>query len=349
MGGDKLSHDGRENTQLRLITDALKVVKELFGRTPASEFGPKKLRLVREQMTKKGWARSVVNAQANRVRRMFKWAAGEELISGEIFNTLKAVEGLRRGSPGVRETEPVKPVPEAIVEATLPHLSLTIHAMVRVQLATGMRPGEVCMMRAADIDRTGDPWVYTPTKHKTQHHGHSRTILIGPRAQQLLVQFLAEAGDGYLFSPLRAEAARQAIRRGNRKSKMTPSQSQRKAKSAPRRAKRDRYDVLSYRNAVYRACDQAFLPPVPLCQRDDETADLWKARLGPEEKQALSQWRSQHRWTVNQLRHTAATLIRHKCGLDVARVVLGHQRVNTTELYAEPDRAKAAAAMAALG
>ncbi len=34
-----------------------------------------------------------------------------------------------------------------------------------------MRPAELCILRPADIDRSGDVWVYRPSDHKTQHHG----------------------------------------------------------------------------------------------------------------------------------------------------------------------------------
>src|SRR4051812_46779668 len=42
--------EGKENTQLVMIGDALRVVKNLFGRTPAREFGPKKLKQVQQAM-----------------------------------------------------------------------------------------------------------------------------------------------------------------------------------------------------------------------------------------------------------------------------------------------------------
>lgn len=40
-------------------------------------------------------------------------------------------------------------------------------------------------------------------------------------------------------------------------------------------------------------------------------------------------------WSPNQLRHAAATEIREKLGLEVARIVLGHSSTSTTEIYAE--------------
>ena len=55
-----------------------------------------------------------------------------------------------------RETAPVLPVDDAVVDATLPHMPAVVADMVRLQRCTGMRPAEVCMIRPCDLDRTGD-------------------------------------------------------------------------------------------------------------------------------------------------------------------------------------------------
>ena len=54
-------------------------------------------------------------------------------------------------------------------------------------------------------------------------------------------------------------------------------------------------------------------------------------------------------WTPNQLRHAAATRIRRECGIEVARTLLGHTDISTTEIYAERDAAAARAAAMAHG
>lgn len=47
------------------------------------------------------------------------------------------------------------------------------------------------------------------------------------------------------------------------------------------------------------------------------------------------------RWTPNGLRHTAATAIRARFGLDAAQATLGHAHSRTTEIYAKPDTTEA--------
>lgn len=69
-------------------------------------------------MIELGWCRSTLNAQVDRVRRMLKWAVAEERAPGNVYHALRVVEGVRRGTPGVREGESVCPVADEVVEAT---------------------------------------------------------------------------------------------------------------------------------------------------------------------------------------------------------------------------------------
>ena len=51
------------------------------------------------------------------------------------------------------------------------------------------------------------------------------------------------------------------------------------------------------------------------------------------------------RWTIYQIRHSAATRLRKEHGLDVARAILGHGKLDTTVIYAEQDATVAHCAM----
>src|SRR5262249_14121149 len=149
------------------------------------------------------------------------------------------------GRTAARETAPVRPVPLDVVEATLPFLNRHLAAMVRVQLLSGARPGEVCKMRAIDLDTTGAVWLYCPDSHKTAHHGHRRIIALVPKAQGVINPSLPLDTQAYLFSPRLALEEVRAERRRNRKSKVQPSQQDRRRRK-PRRAPGDRYTTSSY-------------------------------------------------------------------------------------------------------
>jgi integrase len=341
--------EGTENTQIGMIRDALRVVKNLFGRESLSSFGPKKLEQVQQAMVGLGWSRNYINGQVGRVRRWIKWCVRQELATGDLFYALQSVPGVRRGTSGVRETQPVGPVPEETVALTLPFMPAVVQSMVQLQLLSVARPGEICAMRACDIDMTGAVWLYHPSRHKTQHCGRQRVIPLGPAAQSIVREHLTLDTQAYLFSPRRSEAARNAERRQNRRSLMTPSQAKRKSKENPRWPKRDYYDETSYRNAVYRACDKAFPPPAAMAQQKGETKGEWLARLPTEQRSELKQWVREHRWHPNQLRHTRATEIRRRYGLEAAQVLLGHSRADVTQIYAERDAALAARVAAQIG
>jgi integrase len=102
------------------------------------------------------------------------------MVQPGVYQALAAVEGLKKGRTSARETQPVKPVEDVVVEATLPHLPSVVADMVRFQRLTGCRPGEVCHLRPMDLDRSREVWAFTPASHKTEHHEHSRIIFVGP-------------------------------------------------------------------------------------------------------------------------------------------------------------------------
>jgi site-specific recombinase XerD len=54
-------------------------------------------------------------------------------------------------------------------------------------------------------------------------------------------------------------------------------------------------------------------------------------------------------WHPNQLRHNAATRFQRLYGLEVTRLLLGHTKVETTQIYTERDRKKALKVMRRIG
>jgi integrase len=292
------------------------------------------LKACRQAMLDAGLCRGVINQRVGRVRRMFKWAVSNELVPASVYHGLLTVQGLQRGRTLARETPPVGPVSVEMVEATLPHANRHVVAMVRVQLLSGARPGEVCAMRGCDIDMSGAVWLYRVKMHKTAHHGHARQVAIGPLAQEVIRPFLRLDAQAHLFSPRSAMEELRAERRQKRKTPVQPSQQNRR-KRKPRRQPGEEYTPMAYAHAIRHACEKAFPPPAPVGQTKDETIAEWRARLTPEQKTELARWRREHMWHPNQLRHTLATGIRRRYGLEAAQVILGHAKADVTQVYAE--------------
>jgi integrase len=325
------------------IKRTIRYLREQYSHTAAREFGPLALKAIRQGMVEEGLSRRYINDHADRIKRMFKWAVGEQLLPVEVYQSLCVVPGLRKGRTKARECEPVLPVEDATVDATLPHLPEVVADMVRVQRLTGMRPAEVCILRPCDIDRSVDPWRYVPKSHKTEHKGRERLIFVGPQAQGILLRYLARDAESNCFRPCDSEAKRRAAAHASRRTPLNcghvPGSNRRRK---PKRTPGKQYSVDAYRQAIHRACDAAFLPVGELAQRSGETVKAWHGRLTDQQSAELAHWQSEHRWSPNQLRHTAATDIRRRYGLEAAATVLGHARADVTQIYAERDYALAA-------
>jgi integrase len=295
---------------------AMKPLRELYGNTPAREFGPLALKAVRARMLGTGLARSTINDRVRRLKHLFKWAVAEELIPPATFQGLAAVGGLQKGRTVARETAPIGPVDPATVAATVPYLNRTVRAMVEVQRLAGMRPQDVCRLRPCDLDRSGVVWVYRPPQHKNAHRGKVRAVAIGPKAQAVLAKFTPADPAAHYFSPRRAVAEYRAIQRARRKSKVPPSQ-QNRAKKNPKKRPTERYTTESYDHAITRAVERA-----------NRAREAEKAAHGPNRPPVPE-------WSPNQLRHAHGTEVRKRYGLEAAQVALGHEKADVTQVYAE--------------
>jgi len=322
------SYYGSEpNSELHRIKRVLRPVRKLYGKTFAAEFGVLQLKAVRQKFINEGLSRSFFNASVRRLIRMFRWAVTEGRLPASVPQALAMVPGLRRGKTTARETEPVMPVADALVDATLPHLPEIVADLVRVQRFTECRPAEVCSLRPCDIDRSVDPWQYRPPSHKTQHHGRDRVIFIGPKAQAVLLKYLVRDPKAHCFRPCDSEAKRRAVVHEARKTPLSSgNRPGSNRKRQPRRQPGESYNRRSYHQAIRCGCLKAF--PVPEHLAGDKAAE--------------AKWKKDHKWCPLQLRHTAATTIRKRFGLEAAQTVLGHSKADVTQIYAERDYTLAA-------
>lgn len=213
-----------------------------------------------------------------------------------------------------RDNPPVLPVPMEHVLATLPLLSSPVAAMVRLQLLTGCRPEEIRIIRPCDIDRElkNDCWRYTPAHHKTQRFNEPKIIPLNESARAIIAEFsilLPDDSDEYLFRPVDAVAEQRRAKAADGATPKTPSRTARdlERRKAQREKFADCYSAGSYRRAIARAAQKANVP----------------------------------HWFPYQLRHTSATEVRKRFGLEAAQILLGHKNPSTTLIYVEPDVSEA--------
>lgn len=316
------SDGGNPGKEFRAMVDAVAPVNEFYGNLTANDFGPLKLKTIRQHMIEVDLCRTEINKRIGRIQRVFKWAVSEELVAPTVYEGLRSVTGLRYGRTEARESKPVKPIDERFVLMTLPYVSPQIAAMVHLQLITGMRPGEVTMMKPELIDQGGEVWIYEPDKHKNRWRGHRRCVPLGPKSQEILKTFMDRPDTGFLFSPVEAEAWRneqRAIRR-NRTTPVYPcelrTREKRCQKARSRKSKRPKgecYCSDSYRRAVEYGVKKS---------NRERRKDNSEAELIP-------------KWTPYQLRHTYATQMRKNHGVEAAQLGLGHARTNVVDVYAE--------------
>jgi integrase len=299
-----------DKTDIKHFNTLVSFLVDIYGELGANEFSPKKLKVVRAQMIKSGTlCRSMINRYVGRIRRIFTWGVGEEVVLSNVADALEAVKDLRKGEEGTRDNPPREPVPEWVIAATLPFLPPVVAAMVVVQWLTGMRPSEVFSMRVGDIDRSRDNglWYYSP-KHKTEEHIGEKSMPLGEPEQELLAPYLpGKKLTDAVFSPRTAMQEWYIERRANRKSKVSPSQQERdkhRAENPPDRQVGEFYDRDSYRRAVKYAIEKGNRHGVKIPH-----------------------------WSPYLLRNSAATEIELEHGLDAAQAQLGHTTADMTKRY----------------
>jgi integrase len=235
----------------------MKPLRAMYGTTNVADIGPLALKVIRDGFIAKRYARPHINHQIGRIKRIFKWGVENELVPPGVFQALQAVSGLQRGRSAAKETDPVKPVSEATVEAVKPFVSKQVWAMIQLQLLTGMRSGEVTAMRGCDITTKGRVWEYRPPFHKTAYQGKERVIFLGPQAQEIVKRFLDSNLTSYLFSPKKAVEEANAKRKESRQTPMTPSHKKRRPKKCPTKCPGEQYTSGSYGRAIAYAIKKA--------------------------------------------------------------------------------------------
>jgi integrase len=271
-------------------------------------------------------SRKVINRHLVRIRAVFSWAVSEELISASVAHGLREVKGVQQGDRQVKESKSRPPAFWDDVVMVLPYCTRPVAVMLQVQWLTGMRSGEVRVMRTLDINRT-DPqlWEYRPGSdagpygaHKNAWRGQDRVVALGPQCIKLLAPCLNENDPAaFLFQPRQAMAEVNALRRKQRKSPRWPSHvkaHEAKRKRKPRRAPGSCYSECTYPRAVARACAKAGVKFSPYA-----------------------------------LRHGRKMSIVRESGSDAARAVLGQKSIDATEHYGEIDQAHAREVMSRVG
>jgi integrase len=305
------------------IKITLGYLTRLFAHLPIRELDIRGFKAVRQALIDDKRVRTQVNRRAGQVRAFIRWCVEESLpVAPGVLERLRAVRPLSPGRDGASEGETREPADPKAVEKVLPLLPASIAAIVRLLRLTGARPSEILKLKPREIERTGDVWTITPTRHKASWRGKSRTIYIGPEAQAVLAQWLLKTPgqDAYVFSPTRFLAEKNSERSANRVTPLYPSHAKRNSTkvkgSARKRPPREYYVHTALSGAVWRACKAAGVTP----------------------------------FSPYSLRHLKAVELRERYGLEHVRAVLGHSFQSMSDHYSKAaDKTLAARAAAEAG
>ena len=139
-GGTPRQHyrhrNGTPTGEIDNYRDSLRPLRRLHGSTLAADFGPLKLKAVRQSMIDSGLARTTINQRIGRIDHVFKWASSEELIPASVHQALKTVSGLPRGDRLHGRPNPW-PVSDADVDAVRPFVPRQVWALIELQRLTG--------------------------------------------------------------------------------------------------------------------------------------------------------------------------------------------------------------------
>lgn len=243
------------------------------------------------------------------LKRVYLWAIESQRVGGAVVAPILAIRKLP--IQAARDERDVEPVPREHVEATLPKLTPTVAAMVRLQLLTGMRPSDLFNMTGSEIYRGGTHkfggvvrdldkegvWVYCRAKHKTARYGHARVIVLGDEERAIIEPRLNRAANVPLFTP------EESLAESYRRTKLDGGR--RRAGARPYNQKFTRQ---AYAKAVERAAVKASVP----------------------------------HWSPYQIRHTVSVETQAEYDLDTARAKLGQKNLSVAARYAGHDFNRAA-------
>lgn len=203
---------GKQTSEVHILKSVITPLTQLYGVLPANEFGPLALKAVRARMVELGWCRSTINTGMSRIRRIFKHAVANELIDVSVLQKLQAVAPLLAGRTEAHDNAPRSAVSDKDINRVRREVSPLVKDLIDIQRLTGARSGELLLLTGSMLKQRGDVWEAELSDHKTRHHGQSRTLFFGPKAQRILKQHLPSNPKEQVFK-ITGAAYRRAITR----------------------------------------------------------------------------------------------------------------------------------------
>ena len=266
-------------------------------------------------ISKREWSRQYINKLLSKWKEIIHFGINNGTIRPELWAALKDFPLVKEGEySSLHETTRRDAVDDAVVKRTLSILPPTISDFVKVLRGCGARPVELCRLTVKDISIANGLAVYSPEKHKTARKGKGRFIAFGAAETAIIKKRMkGKAKDDFIFSPKDLASETFDRRAKERKSKVQPSQQERKERNAETRLER---------------FNEGF---------DSHT-------IGRAIKNALERYNRQNPdnaippWTLYQLRHSAYTHNSEQFGIEFASKIAGHSTPDMARVYDHSSR-----------
>lgn len=230
----RYAKDGKPTSQRGLCSRTLDEFASHVGGVPACKLSAAMVRQFRDRLeSETANARTTINKKVWHVRAALRWGRDREILTRDQWLDVAEIRPLTSQECGGRDRKrPKRAVTPEEVEQVAKAATPAVATLLRLQAATGMRPGEACKARWCDLSRDpvdvdGVPCVvYTVPSPKNAHHDREATTYALPPAVVAMLGKPTSPSDCLVLSPYGGG-----------------------------------YDVGSYRNAVALACTKANVPP----------------------------------------------------------------------------------------
>ena len=297
-------------------TERVKKFLKIYEDWPIRDFGVDELQNVQLAMQqyiyKRGkklipYTRQGINHNLKHIRRIWNWGIGRGYVTQA---QAKNLEELRQVSFGqAPENHKRLKVTQEEFQKVLENVNSVVADMLQLIWFTAMRPGEVCKMRPCDI-LCDDPecWLYIPGRdispvgeHKTMRFGRTKVIPLTTKSQSVLQKRISDFNSKeYIFKPI--DAINEMFEERAKKRQTPPHYGNSPGtnkKEHPMIRPGDKYTVSALRIACRRGCERAGVEP----------------------------------FKPYDLRRSTATGIRSVLDKEAAKLILGHTKTDTTDIY----------------
>jgi integrase len=156
----------------------------------------------------KGYDRKYINGKlVGFIRTLYRWGARKKLVDKVLAADFLLVPSLQY-SERIKENPDREAAKPEDIEAVLPHVPEQIADMIILLALTGLRPSELCNIKAGEIKTDTNHFgekepTFKPFHHKTKWKGKNRAVPLGDVELAIIGKYLPGKGEQrYLFCNL---------------------------------------------------------------------------------------------------------------------------------------------------